>query len=115
MERYAKKAEGIPQNILLEVFFNLPTTAHMLGGCPMSESADTGVIDNTLKVYGYPQFYITDSSVIQGNIGVNPSLTILAMAEYAMNLIPYRTGASKPDLAKQLSLIEEEWINRKSE
>ena len=86
MERYAKKVQGIPQNILLEVLFNRPTTAHILGGCPMSDSTDTGVVDSTLKVHGYPDFYITDGSVVQGNIGVNPSLTITAMAEYAMKM-----------------------------
>ncbi len=115
LERYAVKADGIPQNILLEVFFNRPTTAHILGGCPMSDSTDGGVIDKTLKVFGYPELYITDGSVIQGNIGVNPSLTIMAMAEYAMSLIPYRTGAQKPDLAKQLLLIEEEWKKKESD
>ncbi len=88
MERYARKVNGIAQNILLEVLFDRPTTAHILGGCPMSESAESGVVDRNLKVHGYPDFYITDGSVIQGNIGVNPSLTITAMAEYAMSLIP---------------------------
>jgi cholesterol oxidase len=75
MERYAKKVNGIAQNILLEVFFNRPTTAHILGGCPMSESRETGVVDMNLKVHGYPDIYITDGSVIQGNIGVNPART----------------------------------------
>ena len=85
MERYARKVTGVPQNILLEVFFNRPTTAHILGGCPMSDTIETGVVDKNLKVHGYPDFYITDGSVIQGNIGVNPSLTITAMAEYCMS------------------------------
>ena len=87
-ERYARKVTGVPQNILLEVFFNRPTTAHILGGCPMSETEETGVIDKNLKVHGYPDFHIVDGSVIQGNIGVNPSLTITAMAEYCMSQIP---------------------------
>jgi len=64
MERYARKVTGIPQNILLEVFFNRPTTAHILGGCPMSEDTENGVVDSNLKVHGYPDFYITDGSVI---------------------------------------------------
>ncbi len=92
MERYARKVAGVPQNILLEVFFDRPTTAHILGGCPMSENADTGVVDKNLQVHGYPDFYITDGSVIQGNIGVNPSLTITAMAEYCMSNIPAKDG-----------------------
>ncbi len=114
MERYAKKVSGIAQNILLEVFFDRPTTAHILGGCPMSESSDTGVVDENLKVHGYPDFYITDGSVIQGNIGVNPSLTITAMAEYCMSKIPAKTGHDISDLSKQLLILEKEWKQKKS-
>jgi cholesterol oxidase len=109
MERYARKAAGIPQNILLEVFFNRPTTAHILGGSPMSETAGTGVVDKELKVHGYPNFYITDGSVIQGNIGVNPSFTITAMAEYCMSKIPSKKGAAEKEISKQLTLLEEKW------
>jgi cholesterol oxidase len=114
MERYARKVSGVAQNILLEVFFNRPTTAHILGGCPMSETAETGVIDKNLKVHGYPDFYITDGSVIQGNIGVNPSLTITAMAEYCMRGIPVKDGAQVTDISKQLIELEEEWKKKKS-
>jgi cholesterol oxidase len=109
MERYAKKVSGIPQNILLEVFFDRPTTAHILGGCPMSENADSGVIDKTLKVHGYPGMYIVDGSVIQGNIGVNPSFTITAMAEYCMSGIAPKPGSELSDISKQLILLEDEW------
>jgi cholesterol oxidase len=109
MERYAKKVTGVPQNILLEVFFDRPTTAHILGGCPMSETHESGVIDKHLKVHGYPDFYITDGSVIQGNIGVNPSFTIAAMAEYCMSHIPPKPGSDVNDISKQLIALEEEW------
>jgi cholesterol oxidase len=115
MERYAEKVGGVAQNILLEVLFDRPTTAHILGGCPMSESADTGVVDKNLNVHGYPQFYITDGSVIQGNIGVNPSLTITAVAEYAMSLIAKKEGASEPELSSQLLKLEEEWKKKRSD
>ncbi len=114
MERYALKVNGVAQNILLEVFFNRPTTAHILGGCPMSESAETGVVDKYLKVHGYPDFLITDGSVVQGNIGVNPALTITALSEYAMNLIPMKEGAVPTDISQQLSLLENEWKKKKS-
>jgi cholesterol oxidase len=114
MERYAKKVAGISQNILLEVFFDRPTTAHILGGCPMSESSDNGVVDNNLKVHGYPDFYITDGSVIQGNIGVNPSFTITAMAEYCMSKIPSKTGNSVSEISKLLLNLEEEWKKKRS-
>ncbi len=113
MERYAQKAKGVPQNILLEVLFNRPTTAHILGGCSMSDTFETGVVDKELKVHGYPDFYITDGSVIQGNIGVNPSLTITAMAEYCMSRIPSKEGAGAKDISKQLMLLEEQWKKTK--
>jgi cholesterol oxidase len=114
MERFARKVKGIPQNILLEVFFNRPTTAHILGGCPMSDSGENGVVNKNLKVHGYPEFYIVDGSIIQGNIGVNPSLTITAMAEYAMNKIPYREGHFPNGLSEKLLKLENEWKTKKS-
>ena len=113
MERYTRKSGGIPQNILLEVFFDRPTTAHILGGCPMSESAEGGVVDNTMKVHGYPDFYITDGSVIQGNIGVNPSLTITAQAEYCMSHIPEKEGRAAHEITHRLQELEKEWIRKK--
>jgi cholesterol oxidase len=114
MEKYAAKTGGISQNILLEVLFDRPTTAHILGGCPMSDSGETGVINSNLEVHGYPGMYIMDGSVIQGNIGVNPSLTITAMAEYAMSKIQDRDLQDLRDLqdnklSKKLLLLEEEW------
>ena len=113
MERYARKVSGVSQNILLEVFFNRPTTAHILGGCPMSDTIEDGVVDKNLKVHGYPEFYITDGSVIQGNIGVNPSLTITAMAEYCMSLMDSKDGADISDISKQLIRLEEEWKKKR--
>lgn len=114
MERYAGKIKGVPQNILLEVMFDRPTTAHILGGCAMSDNSETGVVDNNLKVHGYPRFYITDGSVIQGNIGVNPSLTITAMAEYCIDKIPSLEGNVSTDISNQLILLEEEWKKKRS-
>jgi len=109
MERYSLKVNGIPQNILLEILFNRPTTAHILGGCPMSDTEETGVVDKNFRVHGYPDLYITDGSVIQGNIGVNPSLTIVAIAEYTMSKIKEKDGFKKTELSKQLLYLEEEW------
>jgi len=88
LAKYAEIVNGVPQNIILEVMFNTPTTAHILGGCPMGDSVSEGVIGSDFQVHGYPNMYITDGSAIQGNLGVNPSLTITAQAEYAMSLIP---------------------------
>jgi cholesterol oxidase len=114
MERYAKKVTGTSQNILLEVLFDRPTTAHILGGCPMSDSREGGVVDNEFRVHGYPDFYITDGSVIQGNIGVNPSLTITAVSEYCMSLIPSKNGSKPSDISKELNLLEEQWKKMRS-
>jgi len=99
MESYAALSGGIPQNIILEILFNRPTTAHILGGCAMSSSRETGVIDDCFRVHGYPGMYVLDGSSIQGNPGVNPSLSILANAEYAMSLIPAKPGAQAIELS----------------
>jgi cholesterol oxidase len=91
LAKYAEIIDGVPQNIILEVMFNTPTTAHILGGCPMGSTLAEGVIGKDFQVHAYPNMYITDGSVIQGNLGVNPSLTIAAQAEYAMSLIPIKS------------------------
>jgi cholesterol oxidase len=98
MRRYAKKVNGQPQNSTMEILLDVPSTAHILGGCPMGESVETGVIDKNFRVFGYPDMFILDGSVVQGNLGVNPSLTILALAEYAMNKIPEKPGNHKTKL-----------------
>jgi len=115
LERYARKVDGIPQNILLEVFLNRPTTAHILGGCPMGDSALMGVIGKNLKVHGYPDFYITDGSIVQGNIGVNPSLTIAALAEYAMESIPPAGNSEVHSISRKLLQMELEWKMKRSD
>jgi cholesterol oxidase len=84
----ARKVKGIPQNTVNEVLFNVPTTAHILGGCPIGASAETGVIDSRHQVFGYSGLYVCDGSAIPANLGVNPSLTITAMTERAMTFIP---------------------------
>jgi len=118
IERFAEKSGGIAQNILLEVIFDRPTTAHILGGCPMSDSGETGVLDKNLNVHGYPDFYIVDGSAIQGNIGVNPSLTITAMAEYAMSKIADKDSQDSWDLrddllSEKLQILEKEWKKKR--
>jgi cholesterol oxidase len=66
------------------------STAHILGGCPMGLSEDDGVVDPQSRVFGYDDLYVIDGSVIPANLGVNPSLTITAMAEHAMTHVPAR-------------------------
>jgi cholesterol oxidase len=87
-QRVAKKMHGFASSMTTEVVLGIPTTAHLLGGCTMGDSAETGVIDHQHRVFGYPGLYVVDGSAISGNLGVNPSLTILALAERAMSLIP---------------------------
>ncbi len=66
----------------------MPTTAHIMGGAVMGDSPETGVIDAEHRVYGYENLLVCDGSVIPANLGVNPSLTITAMAECAMSRVP---------------------------
>jgi cholesterol oxidase len=84
----ARHIDGIPQNALNEVLLNIGTTAHILGGCAIGPDPQTGVIDGCNRVYGYPGLYVVDGSMMPANLGVNPSLTITALAEHAMSHIP---------------------------
>jgi cholesterol oxidase len=86
--RFAERTNGIAQAPLHESILNMPTTAHILGGCPFGRSAAEGVIDLSCQVHGYPGLYVVDGSIMPANPGVNPSLTITALAEYAMSQVP---------------------------
>ena len=68
--------------------FDVPMTAHFLGGCVIGDSAETGVIDPYHRVYGHTGLHIVDGSAVSANLGVNPSLTITAQAERAMSFWP---------------------------
>ena len=70
-----------------EILFNMPGTAHILGGCTMGCSREEGVVDDRCRVFGYRNMYICDGSVLSANLGVNPSLTITAVAERAMSYV----------------------------
>jgi cholesterol oxidase len=87
-ERVAAKIDGMPMSLVTETVFNVPTTAHILGGCCMGDGPDTGVIDHRHRVFGYDGLYVIDGSAVSANPGVNPSLTIAALAERAMTFIP---------------------------
>ena len=91
--RVADKLQGFPVSLVTETALGIPTTAHILGGCCMGASAESGVIDRDHKVFGYEGLYVIDGSAVSANPGVNPSLTITAMAERAMSRIPAK-GAS---------------------
>ena len=106
MHRYSKKINGTPQNALTEVLFNMSTTAHIMGGCPMGRSKEDSVVNEKFEVHGYPRMYILDGSIIPCNLGVNPSLTITALSEYAMSLVPEKEGNQNISLDEQLAAIE---------
>ncbi|MBK9039465.1 MAG: GMC family oxidoreductase [Bdellovibrionales bacterium] len=92
MHRFSRKVKGLSINAIHEVLYNLPSTAHILGGCPMGAESDTGVINDKFQLNGYDNFYVLDASVISANLGVNPSLSITAISEYAMSLVPESGG-----------------------
>lgn len=87
-ERVAEKLDGMPMSLVTETVFNVPTTAHILGGCCMGDGPDSGVIDHRHRVFGHEGLYVIDGSAVSANPGVNPSLTIAALAERAMTFIP---------------------------
>jgi cholesterol oxidase len=86
--RMAKLSGGVPMSMSTEVLLDIPATAHILGGCVIGASPAEGVVDHRHRVFGYRNMYICDGSVIAANLGVNPSLTISALAERAMSFIP---------------------------
>ncbi|MDT8273294.1 MAG: GMC oxidoreductase, partial [Desulfomonilia bacterium] len=84
----ADVADGMPINVSNESLMNISTTAHILGGCHMGASPESGVIDSSHQVFGYPGLYVVDGAAVSANVGVNPALTITALAERAMSLMP---------------------------
>ncbi len=99
----AGKVDGVPTGSIMESLFNIPTTAHFLGGAVISADASDGVIDSRQRVHGYENLLICDGSAMPANPGVNPSLTITAMAERAISFVPPRQGttlAHLPDEAR---------------
>ena len=89
----SQKIGATPMSVLPEVLFDTSTTAHILGGCIMSKSPKEGVVDFSGKVHGYDNLFVIDGSVVPVNLGVNPSLTITALAEYFMDQMPVKKRA----------------------
>jgi cholesterol oxidase len=79
--KLAEHIGGTPHNNLLESMGNASVTAHILGGCPIGSGPDHGVIGLDHQVFGHPGLFVTDAAAIPANVGVNPSLTIAALAE----------------------------------
>ena len=97
----ARRMGGYAQSTLPDVLRAVPATAHFLGGCVIGESPETGVVDQHQRVFGYRNLMVVDGSVMPANPGVNPSLTITALAEHAMSGVPEsdREGEASPSEA----------------
>ncbi|MGZ4732032.1 MAG: GMC oxidoreductase [Terriglobales bacterium] len=87
-QKLAQLTGGVPMSMVPEILFNVPSTAHCIGGCVIADSSTHGVVDSRHRVFNYKNMYICDGSVVAANLGVNPSLTITALAERAMSFIP---------------------------
>ena len=93
--------------------FNMPMTAHFLGGCPISDSPERGVVDPYHRVWNYPTMHVVDGSAISANLGVNPALTITAQAERAMSLWPNK-GEADPRPAQGQAYVRIQPVPPKS-
>jgi len=93
--KLAAAAGGTPMSMITEILFDVPGTAHLLGGCPIARSPAEGVVDQRNRLFGYRNIYVCDGSVIGANLGVNPSLTICALTERAMSFIPPANAKAK--------------------
>jgi cholesterol oxidase len=91
-KRFANKIDGDTHGLFTDPF-NIPATAHYIGGCVIGTSPEEGVVDPYQRVFGYPDLHIADGSAITANLGVNPSLTITAQAERAMSFWPNKGDA----------------------
>ncbi len=87
-EWFARRTGGVAQSSVMEAMLNIPTTAHILGGAVIGPDPSRGVVDGEQRVFGYENLLVCDGSAIPANVGVNPSLTITALAEHAMSRVP---------------------------
>jgi cholesterol oxidase len=98
-QKFAQLTGGFPMSMLPEILFDVPGTAHCIGGCVIADSREHGVVDDHHHVFGYKNMYVCDGSVVAANLGVNPSLTITALAERAMSFIPAKVETLWNDAA----------------
>jgi cholesterol oxidase len=97
----AELTGGIAQSSASEALLGRPATAHILGGAVIGADTDTGVIDTRHRVFGYENLIVCDGAALPGNPGVNPSLTITAMAERAMTFVPSARSAARAQRAAE--------------
>jgi cholesterol oxidase len=103
-KKMAQAAGGTAMSMLPEILFNIPGTAHCLGGCVIADSPENGVVDYRNRVFGYKNMYVCDGSVVGANLGVNPSLTISALTERAMSYIPPASETTWSDEAEAIAV-----------
>jgi cholesterol oxidase len=105
-EWFAERTGGIAQSSVTEALFNIPSTAHILGGAVIAADPSGGVVDSAHHVFGYENLLVCDGAAVPANVGVNPSLTITALAERAMSLIAPAGAVEAPptDAPKVLPL-----------
>jgi len=99
--RLAQRMKGDAWSTLSDVLLGGPTTAHILGGCLMGDSPESGVVNEAGEAFGHPGLYVVDGSVVPVNLGVNPSLTITALAEYIMSQVPPKTDSASPSTGEE--------------
>jgi cholesterol oxidase len=87
-EWIAERTGGVAQSSVMEALMNIPSTAHILGGAVIGHSPEDGVVDARQRVFGYENLLVCDGAAVPANVGVNPSLTITALAEHAMSEVP---------------------------
>jgi cholesterol oxidase len=102
---FENRMGGMAQSGLTESSLNIPTTAHILGGATLGAAPESGVVDADHRAFGYRSLLVVDGSAVPANPGVNPSLTITAMAERAMSRVPPADGEGEragelPDAAR---------------
>jgi cholesterol oxidase len=103
----AEEMGGVPVGSIFEALLDVPTTAHVLGGCPIAADADHGVVDAWHRVFGCAGLHVVDGSAVPVNLGANPSLTITALAERAMAAWPVRGHPDeRPPLAQHPTTLE---------
>jgi cholesterol oxidase len=100
-EWFAERTGGIAQSSITEAVFNIPTTAHILGGAVIGADASRGVVDAHQRVFGYENLLVCDGSAVPANVGVNPSLTITALAEHAMSHVAAASSTNGAATAQQ--------------
>jgi cholesterol oxidase len=106
VRRIADRIGGFPGGTVGDIF-DIPMTAHILGGATIGETPATGVVDAYHRVFGYPGLHVVDGSAVPANLGVNPSLTITAMAERAMSRWPNKDETDRrPPLGSEYRRVD---------